>query len=255
MDPILLALLVTLLAGAATIIGGVVATVGRLRTGAGLAASLAFAAGAMITISVVEIVPKGAVDLGLTLTLVLVVVGAAIVFLVQRAVPRAADTPDAALDTDVQRTRLRRSGVIVALVVAGHNLPEGLVTFTATVDEPAAGIAIAIAIAIHNVPEGVAVAAPVHAATGSRSKAVAYATGSGLAEPVGGLLGYLLLAAILPTAALGAVFGLIAGMMLQISVAELLPAARPLAGSRTVAAAAVAGGATMVLSLVLLAIA
>ncbi len=255
MDPILLALLVTLLAGAATVVGGVAATTGRLRTGAGLAASLAFAAGAMITISVVEIVPKGAADLGLALTLALVVLGAGVVFVVQRAVPRAADAPDAALDTDFQRTRLRRSGLIVALVVAGHNLPEGLVTFAATVDEPAAGIAIAIAIAIHNVPEGVAVAAPVHAATGSRAKAITYATGSGLAEPIGGLLGYLLLAAILPEAALGAVFGLIAGMMLQISAAELLPAARALAGARTVTTAAAVGGATMVVSLVLLAIA
>ncbi len=253
----LLALGVTLLAGAATIIGGLVATHGRLSSGRGLAACLAFAAGAMVMVSVGEIIPKGTDALGrdgraLLLTLVLVVLGAAVVLIVQQLVPRAADTPAASVDGGAQLTRLRRSGVVVALVVAGHNLPEGLATFVATLDDPTTGIAIAVAIAIHNVPEGVAVAAPVHAATGSRTKALMYTTGSGLAEPVGGLLGYLLLASVLPEAAMGAVFGLIAGMMLQISLSELLPAARRFAGTSVAATGLAGGAAVMAVSLVLL---
>lgn len=257
MSPHALALTVTVLAGTATIVGGWIATHGRLRTGPGLAASLAFAAGAMVTVSCLEIVPKGTTDLGgtpsaLAVTLALAVLGGAVVFAVQRAVPRAADAPDAGVDSGRQLARLRRSGLVVAIVVAGHNLPEGLATFVATLDDPSTGIAIAVAIAIHNVPEGVAVAAPVLAATGSRTKALLYAAGSGLAEPVGGILGYLVLAAVLPEAVFGAVFGLIAGMMIQISLAELLPAALATGGRRAAWAGTLLGALVMVISLVLL---
>jgi ZIP family zinc transporter len=114
----------------------------------------------------------------------------------------------------------------VAIVLALHNFPEGMSTFLAANEDLSAGIALAVAIAIHNIPEGVAVAAPIYAATKSRKKAFWWATLSGFAELAGGLFGVLLIGVLLPTAITGAVFGLVAGMMVFVAIDELLPAAR-----------------------------
>lgn len=256
----------TALAGAATALGGVAAVHRWVRSDAGLAAALGFAAGAMLLVSVAEIIPKGVAGLGAPLgpgwawgaTLGLVVLGSAATALVQRAslfrARRAGQQSSArdARDAEAVRARLRRSGLVVAVAVSAHNLPEGLATFVATVDDPGAGAAVAIAIAIHNVPEGVAVAAPFYGAGVGRGRAFAAAALSGLAEPVGALLGYLLLIALLPAAASSLVFGLVAGIMLHIAVTELVPSACRLVPIRAAAASCATGAATMALSLALL---
>jgi zinc transporter, ZIP family len=256
-----LALALTALAGAATTLGGVLAAHRSLRTDGGLAVALAFAAGAMVLVSVVEVVPTGAADLtpGLgaegawAAMLLLVVVGAGLVVLLGRAVGHGAEHGDGV------RRRVRRSAVVVAVAVAAHNLPEGLATFVATLEDPAAGATLAVAIALHNVPEGVAVAAPLIASGATRRRAVGAATLSGLAEPLGALLGFLVLVALLPAAAYGAafgvLFGLVAGVMLHLGLTELLPGACRLAAVGPALAAAAAGGATMVASIALLGLA
>ncbi|GAA1544659.1 ZIP family metal transporter [Nocardioides humi] len=256
----------TALAGAATALGGLAAVHRWVRSDTGLAAALGFAAGAMLLVSVAEIVPKGAHDLAPSLgvreawgaTLALVALGSVGTALLQwRAAAgaerrrRRGDRSDA----DPDRRRLLRSGLVVAVAVSAHNLPEGLATFVATVDDPSAGAAVAIAIAIHNVPEGVAVAAPFYGAGVGRGRALAAATLSGLAEPVGAVLGYLVLIALLPPSAYAVIFGLVAGVMLHIAVTELLPSARRLATLRAVATSFAAGAGTMALSLALLRIA
>lgn len=120
---------------------------------------------------------------------------------------------------------LMRTGVMMALVIGIHNFPEGIATFMAALQSPEIGLAIAVAIAIHNIPEGIAVSVPVYYATGSRRKAFLFSFLSGLAEPVGALVGYLILAPFLTPVLLGYIFAIIAGIMVYISFDELLPAA------------------------------
>lgn len=265
----LLALTLTLLAGAATTVGGLLAVHPRLRGDRGLALALAFAGGAMLLVAVAEIVPKGAAELTTSLgpraawtaTLAMVAGGALLAVLVGRLVPDPSGGCDpAARGTEAGGTErrqralrgVRRSGVVVALAVTAHNFPEGLATFVAALDDPAAGVTLAVAIALHNIPEGIAVAAPWYGSGASRRKAVSIAALSGLAEPVGAVLGYLLLASVLPAAAFGVVFGLVAGVMVQIGLAELVPAALRLVPPRMVVAACGAGVVVMALSLALL---
>lgn len=246
----------TLLAGAATTVGGLIALHGRVRSDRGLAVALGFAAGAMMLVSLVEIVPKGVSGLAPALgrllatgtTLGLVVVGALGVVATARFFPtRHGDHPSPAM-----RRSIRRSGVLVAVAVSAHNLPEGLATFVTALEDPAAGVVIAAAIALHNVPEGVAVAAPFYGAGATRARALGVAALSGLAEPLGALLGYLVLAALLPESAYAIVFGLIAGVMLQLSLSELLPTAWRLAPGRHTGVATAAGAVLMGSSLLLL---
>ncbi|GAA1932467.1 ZIP family metal transporter [Nocardioides hwasunensis] len=266
----LLAFTLTLLAGAATAVGGLIAVHGRVRSDRGLAIALAFAGGAMVLVSLVEILPKGAASLapalgiggGWLATLGAAALGAVLAVLLGRVVPVAGHDHDHGRGRDAPGTHrlrqlpgVRRSGLVVAIAVTAHNLPEGLATFVATLDDPAAGATLAVAIALHNIPEGVAVAAPFYGSGASRRKAVGIAALSGLAEPIGALAGYLLLAALLPGAAFGVVFGLVAGVMLLIGLAELLPTALRMASPVPVAAACTAGVVVMALSLALLSLA
>jgi zinc transporter, ZIP family len=119
---------------------------------------------------------------------------------------------------------LYRMGMMSALAIAIHNFPEGLATFTATIKDPSLGVPIAIAIAIHNVPEGIAVSIPIFYATGSKRKAFIYSFLSGLAEPVGAIVGYMLLSRLFNEMTFGILFGMVAGIMVYISLDELLPA-------------------------------
>lgn len=267
---VLLAFVVTLLAGLSTVIGGWLGTQPRVLRRDVLAAALAFAAGIMITISVVEIAPGALTSVGESVGRTeamlwvggALLVGAALVVLIDKAIPHHVNPAEIGGGEQLDRiqagqvdARLLRSGVFLAAVVALHNLPEGLATFISTLQEPAGGITLAIAIAIHNVPEGLAVAAPIYAATRSKAQALLWATVSGLAEPVGGVLGYLLLATVLPQEWLSLTLALVAGMMIAVSFMELLPAARRYETHYTQTLAGLfLGAVVMVLSLLLLAL-
>ena len=118
---------------------------------------------------------------------------------------------------------LLRTGLLTALAIAIHNFPEGFASFMSALRDPGVGVGIAIAIAIHNIPEGISVSMPVYYATGSRSKAFVYSFLSGLTEPIGALLGYLILARFMSETLFGIVFAAIAGIMIFISFDQLLP--------------------------------
>merc|ERR1719171_3492225 len=121
--------------------------------------------------------------------------------------------------------KLKRMGLNTALAIAIHNFPEGLATFVATVDDPAVGATLAIAIAIHNIPEGLCVSVPVFYSTGHRRKAFGWGVLSGISEPIGALLGWVILMNAMTDAVYGILFGIVAGMMVAIVLHELLPTA------------------------------
>ena len=155
--------------------------------------------------------------------------------------------------------KLMRMGLFTALAIGIHNFPEGLATFLAVLEDPALGLAIAIAIALHNIPEGVSVSVPIYFATGNRRKAFGYSVASGLAEPVGAGIAYLLLRLVFageggafPPQVMGVIFAVIAGVMVYISLDELLPTSRAYGKRHDGVLGLVAGMALMALSLLLL---
>ncbi len=148
--------------------------------------------------------------------------------------------------------RLMRMGMFSALAIAIHNFPEGLATFIAALTDLSIGIPIAIAIAIHNIPEGIAISVPIYYATGSRKKAFKWSFLSGLAEPVGALIGWLILLPYLNDTVFGIVFASVAGIMVFISLDELLPAAREYGEHHLSIYGLIAGMAVMGVSLILL---
>lgn len=237
----LIALLLSLLAGLATSIGGVLALHKKFLERSFLATAMAFAAGAMLFVSFVEILPLGQQALmesydakaASWILYTTFFIGMLLVALIDRLLPKSLNPSEVEGKEDElssgdrrDNKRLLRSGLLVAVVLALHNFPEGASTFFATYQDIGAGVTLALAIAIHNIPEGIAVAAPVYAATGSRQKAFWWATISGLTEPLGALVAFGLVSFLVPETLFGVVFGLIAGMMVFVAIDELLPAAR-----------------------------
>ena len=151
----------------------------------------------------------------------------------------------------LKNKKLLRMGIFTALAIAIHNFPEGLATFIAAMQEPEIAIPIAAAIAIHNIPEGVAVSVPIYYATGSKKKAFFYSFLSGLAEPVGALVGYLILMPFMSETLMGVVFALVAGIMVFISLDELLPSAQEYGEHHLSIYVLVAGMVVMAVSLLL----
>ncbi len=155
--------------------------------------------------------------------------------------------------------KLLRMGLFTALAIGIHNFPEGLATFLAALEDPSLGVAIAVAIALHNIPEGISVSVPIFYATGKRHKAFAYSFLSGLAEPVGAGAAYLAIRAfaggdngLVPPQLMGILFGGVAGIMVYISVDELLPTSRAYGKGHDSILGLVAGMLVMAVSLLLM---
>ena len=155
--------------------------------------------------------------------------------------------------------KLMRMGLFTALAIAIHNFPEGLATFLAALHDPNLGVAIAVAIALHNIPEGISVSVPIFYATGNRKKAFMYSLASGLSEPVGAGIAYLAIrffvageSGMIPPQLMGILFGGVAGIMVYISLDELLPTSRAYGKGHDSILGLVAGMLVMALSLLLM---
>lgn len=262
MGEIMLAFMLTLIAGLSTGVGSLIAFFAKKTNKKFLAVSLGFSAGVMIYVSLVEIFQKAKVSLvaelgdkmGSWITVVAFFGGILVIAIIDKLLPEEENPHEARTviaDNEGNSTRLMRMGIFTALAIAIHNLPEGLATFVSAMQDPSIAIPIVAAIAIHNVPEGIAVSVPIYQATGSRKKAFLYSFVSGLAEPVGALVGWLILMPVMNDVIYGVIFGGVAGIMVFISVDELLPAAREYGENHLSVYGLIAGMAVMAVSLVM----
>ena len=238
MDTIFYAFLLTLLAGLSTGIGSLIALLAKRTNRRFLSVSLGFSAGVMVYVSMIEIFAKAQSALtaqlgqrpGSWATVAAFFGGMLFIAMIDKLIPAEKNPHEVKLveqeDAAPPARKLMRMGVFTALAIAIHNFPEGLATFVSALQSPSIAIPIVVAIAIHNIPEGIAVSVPIYQATGSRKKAFCYSFLSGLAEPLGALIGWLLLMPIMTDTVFGIIFAAVAGIMVFISFDELLPAAR-----------------------------
>jgi len=238
-----MAFMLTILAGLATGIGSTIAFFVKDKSTKILTFAMGFAAGVMLYVSFVEILPEAIVKLteayhdnekvGTTYGVFAFFVGMLIVAIIDKLIPEAENPHE--FSTNLQEKnikegtpdpkKLMRIGVLTALALAIHNFPEGIATFVTALDDPELGMTIAIAIAIHNIPEGIAVSMPIYFATGDRKKAFAYSFLSGVVEPLGAIMGYFILMPYLNDTLMGLLLSGVAGIMGFISLDQLLPAA------------------------------
>ncbi|MGT2666736.1 zinc transporter ZupT [Streptococcus rifensis] len=264
MNDIVLAFFMTLIAGLSTGIGSLIAFVAKATNTRFLAVSLGFSAGVMIYVSFMEILPKGLEFLveelgersGNWMTVLAFFGGIGLIAIIDRLIP-SAENPHEVRRVEAEavpvakKGDLMRMGLMTALALALHNFPEGLATFVSALQAPEVAIPIVVAIAIHNIPEGIAVSVPIYQATGSRKKAFAYSFLSGLAEPIGALVGWLILMPFMTPVVYGVVFAGIAGIMVFISLDELLPAAEKYGEHHLAIYGLITGMGVMAISLLL----
>lgn len=266
---VLFAFLLTLMAGLSTGIGSAMAFFTKRTNTRFLSIALGFSAGVMIYVSFTEIMGKATEALvshwgkttGTWTSVGAFFGGMALIAIIDKLIPSDENPHEAhrveeignrePLGRDTDMNQLHRTGLFTALAIAIHNFPEGIATFTAALAEPSLGVAIAIAIAIHNIPEGIAVSVPIFYATGDRKKAFLYSFTSGISEPVGALVGYLVLAPIMSPAVFGILFAGVAGIMVFISLDELLPAAEQYGKHHLCIYGLISGMIVMALSLLL----
>ena len=232
-----LAFLYTTLAGLSTVVGGAIVLFTKKQNKKLLALGLGVAAGVMIYISLVEMLAHESFDsfkgAGLEkdsagwYMIGFFVLGLAVSYIIDLIIPHIFHLHSKE-DKDTKNEdeqKLFYSGVFTALGIGLHNLPEGLITFVATLADPRLGLAIGIAVALHNIPEGLSVAMPIYHATGSKLKAMWYTFLAGIAEPLGALIAYLFLLNFLDQLdfAFGVIFAMVAGIMIYISFDEILP--------------------------------
>lgn len=265
LNNILFAFGLTLFAGLSTGIGSAMAFFAKRTNTRFLALSLGFSAGVMIYVSFVEIFDKAKDTLveaygevpGTWYTVLAFFGGVLFIALIDKFIPNAENphelhsVEEMGKQPQAKDKKLMRMGMFTALAIGIHNFPEGLATFTAALQDSNLGIAIAVAIAIHNIPEGIAVSVPIYYATGSRSKAFKLSFLSGLSEPIGALIGYLILMPFMTPLTFGIIFAGVAGIMVFISLDELLPSAREYGEHHLSIYGLFAGMAVMAVSLLL----
>ncbi len=275
MENFWLALGLTTFAGLSTGVGSAIAFFAKRTNYRFLSVATGFSAGVMLYVSFVEILPKAVESLsesngeagGAWWGTVSFFAGIVLILLIDRVIPSAENphevrgerqivavhagtSPQELLHTTPEK--LHRMGLFTALAIAIHNFPEGLATFLAVLEDPALGIAIAVAIALHNIPEGISVSVPIYFATGKRRRAFVYSLLSGIAEPVGALVGYVALRPFLGPGVMGALFGAVGGIMVYISLDELLPTSRAYGKGHDSLYGLLGGMVVMALSLLLM---
>lgn len=263
-ENVLLAFTLTFIAGLSTGIGSALAFFTKRTNKAFLSTALGFSAGVMIYVSLIEILAKAKDSLvgvhgevsAAWITVGAFFAGILFIAIIDRIIPSYENPHEAHAIEEMQETvdqdsRLMRMGLFTALAIGIHNFPEGLATFFGTLSDPAIGIAITVAIAVHNIPEGISVSVPIYFATGSKKKAFWLSFLSGVSEPVGAIIGYTILKPFFSPTVFGLLFAAVAGIMVFISLDELLPTAKEYGKGHVAIYGLIVGMAVMALSLLL----
>ncbi len=263
MENVLFAFALTLFAGLSTGVGSLLSLLTKRTSTKFLSIALGFSAGVMIYVSFVEIFAKakdslvGALGIkgGTWATMGGFFFGILFIAVIDRLIPSTENPHEVhtveEMDgkSEEHKSKLMRMGLFTALAIGIHNFPEGLATFTAALSDPSLGVPIAVAIALHNIPEGIAVAVPIFYATGSKKQAFKLSFLSGLSEPIGAFIGYVILRKFFNDITFGFIFASVAGIMVYISLDELLPSAREYGEEHLSIYGCIAGMVVMALSL------
>lgn len=264
-ENVMYAFLLSLFAGLSTGVGALIPLFFKTTSKSLLSLGMGFSSGVMIYVSLVELLPDGKETIAQELSergaeftsTAAFFFGMLVIAIIDKFVPEPINphqlhTVEETFNEDLRQKHLMRTGIMSAIAIAIHNFPEGMATFMSAVYDPSLGFSIAGAVAIHNIPEGIAVFVPLYFALNSRLKAFLYAFASGLAEPLGAVICYFFLLPFLTPVVFGCVLAAVAGIMVFISIDELIPAALEYGKPHTSVYGIIAGMFIMAISLALL---
>lgn len=227
----LIPFLITLFAGLSTALGGLVVFFGNTEKLNWLSFTMSFAAGVMLYVSFVEILPESYLEFkhfndqntALLYVTGFFIFGALFAIFTDKLLPEQKINNQVNKSITSKNKKIYRSGILIALTMALHNFPEGIVTFIGSVNDLSFGLVIGLAIALHNIPEGMAISVPIYHATGSKKKAFLYSALSGFTEPLGALFCYFVINSYLDDFLTAAIMSIVSGIMIFISIFVLMP--------------------------------
>ena len=231
---IIVAFILSMIAGLSTALGGCIGLFAKNNNTKFLSVALGFSAGVMIFVSLIKIYDEAykllttsfGEKVGNLYTLIGFFAGMLLVQLINKFIPKDIKIHNVNNKEQKSKSNLMRTGILTAIVIAIHNFPEGIASFISSLHSFSLAIPIILAIALHHIPEGISVSVPIYYATNSKEKAFLYSLISGMAEPLGAIVGYLMLAPFMNNIVFGVLYAVIAGIMVFISFDQLLPAAR-----------------------------
>lgn len=247
MSNVVYSFLISLLAGLSTLLGSFM--IFRKKTSNKiLAGSLSFAAGVMITVSLTDLLPTCYQLLtnfyfqtfAILLLMTFFTLGVIVSMIIDKYLP------DNNIKSD--NKTLYRIGLFSMIAIILHNIPEGIATFMASSVDKGLGLSLAVAISLHNIPEGISISIPIYYATKSKKRSLLYTFISGLSEPFGAILAYIFLSPFINDILMGCLFAIIAGIMIHISVYELLPTSKKYCYNKTMYIFFILGILVMLLS-------
>ena len=252
MTNVLYAFILSFLAGISTVIGALVILFDKKKNNKTVVISLSFAAGVMMCVSLTDLLPNSfgmisssnALFPKIILSLIFMTFGIIISMLIDKYLPDNSENTD--------NKGLYKIGIISMVAIVLHNIPEGIATFITSTNNLKLGLTITIAIALHNIPEGISIAVPIYHATNNKLKAFLYALLSGMSEVLGSILAYLFLAPLINDYVMAALYAIIAGIMMHISVYELIPGAYKESTLKSVLKYFLIGFGVMILSHILM---
>lgn len=256
-ESVITAMLLSTSAGLCTSIGGVIGVLSKKDDTKFLSIALGFSAGVMIAVSLVGMFPESIEKIEIEkaeyakiIAVSFLIVGVLLAVVIDNLIPTPKKFP---LEKGKNKNSVSmvRMGIVTAIALTLHNFPEGITTFMSGLADLSLGVPIAVSIAMHNIPEGIAIAVPFYYGTGSKFKAFLIATISGLTEPLGAIVAYLFLAPFITDYLLGVVFAIVAGIMIYIAFAELVPASEKYKRPRAAVVGIVGGAILMIIVLII----
>ena len=209
------ALLISLLAGFSTLIGGLFICVKKIDFKV-LLIYLSIAIIMMIGISLFDLIPNALPALydKYNIKSLLVIISLMIVsYLIIKVLSKFKKEDNS----------LFHLGIISMIVLVIHNFPEGIITFLTSYIDIKLGIKTSIAIALHNIPEGMMIAVPIYYASGSCKKALLYTFIASFAEPLGAGVAYLFLKNYITSIGISYILIIVAGLMISLALEEIYP--------------------------------
>lgn len=224
-------LILSTIAGLSTILGAIIIFFTKNNNEKFLTFALGFSAGVMLTVSFTDLFPTAQTSIskyhgqstGILWSILFLLIGAFMAYLIDIFIP---EEEKGTVPKPNNNFELFRLGIVSTIALMIHNFPEGIATFVSGYQDTALGLSVTLAIALHNIPEGIAIAMPIYYATKSKSKAIKYSFLSGMAEPLGALIAFLFLKPFINDLILGIIFAVVSGIMIYISIDELIPSSR-----------------------------
>lgn len=200
-----------------TTLGGLIGIFSKRNSNKFLSFVLAFASGLMLAVICFDLIPHSMEISSIYTTIIGIIFGIIIMIFCDNIVQKKFNTKS----VSNRNAGLLKTGIVVSIGLALHNIPEGLAIGSGFDASTTLGFSLAIAICLHDIPEGISMAIPMKNGGMKPWKVMIYVILSGIATGIGALIGAII--GNISEQVIAICLAFAAGAMLYIVSGELIP--------------------------------